>query len=128
MDRSGTLGGHPKKPSKRLLRECTEVIKRSLKTVVSDSFILEKIEEGVSFYTNLSVWTYRFLLFFVMRQLDAGEPLPEFRMAFVRQVITCCTYEELSSRAKFPQSMPDARLEFLKHVRPTFRSVFGERQ
>jgi hypothetical protein len=81
---------------------------------------LDKIEEGVRFYTNLSVWASRFLLFFVLRQLDAGEPLPEFGTTFVRQIITCCAYAELGSRAKFPQNMLDARTEFLKHVPADF--------
>ena len=105
MSESGALGGHPKKPSKRVCRERTGVVKCSLKKVLSDSFILDRIEEGVRFYTNLSVWASRFLLFFVLRQLDAGEPLPEFGTTFVRQIITCCAYEELGSRAKFPQNM-----------------------
>jgi hypothetical protein len=33
-----------------------------------------------------------------------------------RQIFTCCMHEELGSRAKFPQNMLEARVEFLKHV------------
>jgi hypothetical protein len=120
MNIDGALGEVPKKSSKRVCRGRTGVVKCPLRTVTSDPFLLERIEEGVRFYTSLSVWASRFLLFLVLRQLDADEPLQEFGTTFFRQIITCCAYEDLGTRAKFPQSMLEARAEFLKHVPAEF--------
>ncbi len=120
MGADGALGEVPKKTSKRVCRGRTGVVKCSLTTVASDPFLLDRIEEGVRFYTSLSVWASRFFLFFVLRQLDAGEPLQEFGTTFVRQTIICCAYKDLGTRAKFPKSMLEARTEFLKHVPPEF--------
>lgn len=89
-------------------------VKCRLNSVIKDKKLLPVIEEAVSFYTRISVWSSRLLTLHVLRLMEEGKPIPRLNTGYLGRVIRCCSYSDISSLRKLDVDLASSRKRFFE--------------